>query len=89
MKAEFANVADTDLWLANVVSASKYDLYYATSDRELYIIKNVSTEPRLHGYVGNADRDDVIELADHFDLQVTKVKSFEWEHESTPSLVSE
>lgn len=88
MKAEFSNPENLEEWLRNVVSSNKYDLYYETLDRRLYAIKNVSTEPRLHGYVENVDIEDAQRLADSTSIGfVTTVKDFEWEHAATEATV--
>lgn len=90
MKAEFSNPEQLEEWLRNVVSAGKYDLYYETLERRLYAIKNVSTEPRLHGYVDGVDIEEAQSVVDSTGRNVlTTVKTFEWEHDSTEATVGD
>jgi hypothetical protein len=67
--------------LGNVVSPTKYDLYYETLDRRLFAVKNVSTDPRIHGYVEGVDVDEARALADDYARPLTTVKRFDWEHD--------
>jgi hypothetical protein len=83
MKAEFSNVDQLSNWLSDVVNPMKYDVYYETLDRRCFAIKNVSTEPRLHGVVNNVDIGEIEDVADSYNRTLTVVKSFEWEHEAT------
>jgi len=83
MKTEFAHVGKLEEWLTNVVEAEKYDLYFDKSESTVYAVKNVSTDPRIHGYVRNADIDGAGALGNIIDRRVTVVESFEWDHETT------
>lgn len=87
MKTEFQNVEKLRRWFQNVVNPTKYDLYYVSEDRRLIAMKNVSTEPRIHGYVDSIGIDDAEDLADEMSRVLTHVKTFEWEHEETESSV--
>lgn len=83
MKTEFTHVGKLEEWLRNVVKAEKYDLYFDKSDRTLYAVKNVSTEPRIHGYVKGVCIDGAGQLGNAVSRRVTTVESFEWDHDKT------
>lgn len=78
MRIDFYNIDSVREWLDEVVDPEKYDVYYVGSEKEVVLMKNVSTAPRIHAVIEDVPQPIARELAENYGRPFTTVERLDW-----------